>query len=118
LVGIVDARTHSLLEKTLELERLATQDNLTGLFNRRYADAWLAQQIELESRHPQQLTVALADIDYFKQINDQHSHATGDEVLRRVAAILQGRCRSTDMVARYGGEEFLFCFPATGLVEA
>ncbi len=118
LVGIVDERTRSLLEKTLELERLATQDNLTGLYNRRYADAWLAQQIELESRHPQQLTVALADIDFFKQINDQHSHATGDEVLRRVAAILQARCRGSDMVARYGGEEFLFCFPGTGLHEA
>lgn len=118
LVGIVDERTRSLLEKTLELERLATQDNLTGLYNRRYADAWLAQQIELESRHPQQLTVALADIDFFKQINDRHSHATGDAVLRRVAAILQGRCRAADMVARYGGEEFLFCFPSTGLREA
>ncbi len=118
LVGIVEERTRSLLEKTLELERLATQDNLTGLFNRRYADAWLAQQLQVEARHPQQLTVALADIDHFKQINDHHSHATGDEVLRRVAAILQGRCRAADLVARYGGEEFLFCFPGTGLREA
>lgn len=118
LVGIVDERTRRLLEKTLELERLATQDNLTGLYNRRYADAWLAQQLRLEARHPQQITVALADIDLFKQVNDHHSHATGDEVLRRVAAILQGRCRAADMVARYGGEEFLFCFPATALPEA
>ena len=118
LVGIVEERTRSLLEKTLELERLATQDNLTGLFNRRYADAWLAQQLQVEARHPQQLTVALADIDHFKQINDHHSHATGDEVLRRVAAILQRRCRAADLVARYGGEEFLFCFPGTGLREA
>src|SRR5690606_26213880 len=106
------------LAKTLELERLATQDNLTGLFNRRYADAWIKQQLELEGRHPQQLTVAMADIDYFKQINDHHSHAVGDAVLRRVAAILQQRCRASDMLARYGGEEFLFCFPATALAEA
>jgi diguanylate cyclase (GGDEF)-like protein len=118
LVGIVEERTRSLLEKTLELERLATQDNLTGLFNRRYADAWLAQQLQMEARHPQQLTVALADIDHFKDINDQYSHATGDEVLRRVSDILQKRCRSADLVARYGGEEFLFCFPGTGLQEA
>lgn len=118
LVGIVDERTRSLLEKTLELERLATQDNLTGLFNRRYADAWISQQLELEARHPQQLTVAMADIDYFKQINDHHSHATGDAVLRRVATLLQQRCRASDMLARYGGEEFLFCFPATPLNEA
>src|SRR5690606_14928697 len=87
-------------------------------FNRRYADAWLAQQLQVEARHPRQLTVALADIDHFKQINDHHSHATGDEVLRRVAAILHMRCRATDMVARWGGEEFLFCFPGTALREA
>lgn len=118
LVGIVEERTRSLLEKTLELERLATQDNLTGLFNRRYADAWLTQQLQIDARSPQPMTVALADIDFFKQINDHHSHATGDEVLRRVAAILQGRVRAADMVARYGGEEFLFCFPATALREA
>jgi diguanylate cyclase (GGDEF)-like protein len=118
LVGIVEERTRSLLEKTLELERLATQDNLTGLFNRRYADDWLSRQIAVHARHPQPFTVALADIDYFKQINDHHSHATGDEVLRRVATILQARCRSADLVARYGGEEFLFCFPGTSLPEA
>lgn len=118
LVGIIDERTRRLLEKTLELERLATQDNLTGLYNRRHADAWLTQQLRLGARHQQPLTVALADIDHFKQVNDHHSHATGDEVLRRVAAILRGRCRDTDMVARYGGEEFLFCFPGTRLDEA
>ncbi len=61
--------------------------------------------------------MALADIDFFKQINDQHSHATGDEVLRVVAALLQERCRGTDMLARYGGEEFLLCFPRTELRE-
>jgi diguanylate cyclase (GGDEF)-like protein len=118
LEGIVEERTQSLRQKSLELERQATRDNLTGLFNRRYADGWLAQQLDLAQRQPQQLVVALADIDHFKLINDQHSHATGDAVLRRVAAILQQNCRAGDMVARYGGEEFLFCFPRTGMTEA
>lgn len=118
LEGIVEERTQSLREKSLELEQQATRDNLTGLFNRRYADAWLAQQLELARPQPQQLVVALADIDHFKQVNDQHSHATGDEVLRRVAATLQQNCRAGDMVARYGGEEFLFCFPRTAPGEA
>jgi diguanylate cyclase (GGDEF)-like protein len=118
LEGIVDERTRSLREKSLELERQATHDNLTGLFNRRHADAWLAQQLALASREAQPLVVALADIDYFKQINDRHSHATGDEVLRRVATILQQRCRASDVLARYGGEEFLFAFPHTTLAEA
>jgi diguanylate cyclase (GGDEF)-like protein len=116
LERIVDERTQSLREKTAELERMAMHDNLTGLFNRRYADSWVSRHLELQ-RNPA-LTVALADIDFFKQINDRHSHATGDEVLRRVAGILQLRCRSTDIVARYGGEEFLLCFPRTELREA
>lgn len=118
LVGIVEERTRSLMEKSLELERLASHDNLTGLFNRRHADTWLEQRLELAARHPEPFAVALADIDYFKQINDRYSHATGDEVLRVVAALLQERCRSSDMLARYGGEEFLLCFPHTDLREA
>src|SRR5690606_17855929 len=101
-----------------ELETLATQDKLTGLFNRRYADQYLAQQLEHAERYQQNFTIALADIDFFKQINDRHSHATGDQVLRGVAAILRERCRRTDMIARYGGEEFLICFPHTTLLEA
>jgi diguanylate cyclase (GGDEF)-like protein len=118
LEAIVDERTKSLREKTLELEQQATRDNLTGLFNRRYADQHVAGQLDLARRHAQAFTVALADIDLFKQINDGHSHATGDAVLRRVAEVLRGRCRQTDMVARYGGEEFLICFPQTDLRSA
>ncbi len=118
LEHIVAQRTESLREKTRALELLATQDNLTGLFNRRYADEYLERQVEHVRRYGQPLSVALADVDSFKQINDMHSHATGDEVLRRVADILHARCRSTDMLARYGGEEFLICFPQTSLQQA
>jgi diguanylate cyclase (GGDEF)-like protein len=115
---IVAERTSKLEEQTRELERQATHDTLTGLHNRRYADEYLVRQIgsgEWTRRH---FTVALADIDLFKQINDLHSHATGDEVLRRVAAVLRERCRVTDVLARYGGEEFLICLPNTDLREA
>ncbi len=115
---IVAERTQSLREKTLELERQATRDNLTGLYNRRYADAYLAEHLETVKRQRHRFTVTLADIDLFKQINDRHSHAIGDAVLRRVASILSERCRKTDMVARYGGEEFLICFPHTDLYQA
>ena len=118
LEAIVAERTRSLEQKTRELELQATRDKLTGLFNRRYADAYLDQQLARSSRVPRQLSVALADIDLFKQINDSHSHATGDEVLRRVADILRARCRETDVIARYGGEEFLICFPDTTVAEA
>lgn len=115
LERIVDARTESLRRKARELELQATQDNLTGLFNRRYADDYLESR--LAEPRPQ-LAIALADIDLFKQINDLHSHGTGDEVLRRIAAILRECCRPIDTIARYGGEEFLICFPDTELRQA
>ncbi len=113
LEALVEERTMELQEKSLELERQATHDDLTRLFNRRYADDYLERQIESASRYDRDFTIALADIDHFKQINDRFSHAIGDKVLRRVAEILVNRCRKTDVVARYGGEEFLLCFPDT-----
>jgi diguanylate cyclase (GGDEF)-like protein len=115
---IVTERTQKLEEKTRELELQATRDNLTELFNRRYADEYLARELETCKRERRRFAVALADIDLFKRVNDLHSHATGDAVLRRVAAILRERCRTSDVLARYGGEEFLLCFANTELREA
>ncbi len=114
LERLVEERTRDLQAKTLELERQATRDTLTGLYNRRYADDFLARHLSGASR-PGRLVIAMADIDFFKRINDGHSHVIGDKVLRRVAEILRARCRKTDMIARYGGEEFLLCFPDTEL---
>ncbi len=113
LEALVEERTEELRVQAVEFERQATHDKLTGLPNRRYADDFLERQIELARRHDQKVTVALADIDHFKQINDRFSHAVGDEVLKRVADLLNDRCRKSDVVARYGGEEFLLCFPDT-----
>jgi diguanylate cyclase (GGDEF)-like protein len=113
LEALVEERTIELKEKSEELEQQATHDKLTQLFNRRYADDYLERQIESAKRYNRDFTIALADIDHFKQINDRFSHAVGDEVLGRVAEILVNRCRKTDVVARYGGEEFLLCFPDT-----
>ena len=115
LEAIVDERTEELRVKTQELEKQATHDTLTGLYNRRFADDYLAREIEQAGRSSRSFTLALADIDHFKQINDQYSHATGDLVLQRVADILASRCRQTDILARYGGEEFLLCFPDTSV---
>lgn len=110
---IVSERTKSLREKTRQLEQLATEDKLTGLYNRRFADEYLEQQLTRARRYTEAFSVALADVDLFKRINDEHSHAAGDAVLRRIAEILRERCRGTDMISRYGGEEFLICFPHT-----
>ena len=112
---IVTERTQELEQKTRELEVQATRDNLTGLFNRRYADDYLSREIDSCRRERRRFTLALGDVDLFKRINDLHSHATGDTVLRRVAVILRDRCRASDVLARYGGEEFLLCFPNTDL---
>lgn len=113
LEALVDARTEELRQKTLELENQATHDKLTGLFNRRYVDDFLQLEIEKAKRYDRPFTIALADIDHFKRVNDSHSHAIGDRVLCRISDILTNRCRKTDVVARYGGEEFLLCFPDT-----
>jgi diguanylate cyclase (GGDEF)-like protein len=118
LEALVAERTQKLEEKTRELEFQATRDNLTGLFNRRYVDEYLARELEICRRERRPLTVAFADIDLFKRVNDLHSHTTGDAVLRRVAETLKERCRTSDVLARYGGEEFLLCFPNTELRDA
>jgi len=113
LERLVGERTAALQEKTRQLERLATHDTLTGLYNRRHADGFLARELDRAVAHDHPFSVALADVDRFKQINDGHSHGVGDRVLERVAEILAGHVRDTDLVARYGGEEFLMCFVGT-----
>ena len=114
LERIVEARTEALREKSQELERLAICDTLTGLRNRRFAEEFLARELVEAQRYGRDLTVALADIDHFKQINDGHSHAIGDRVLQKVGQVFDDRIRGSDLIARYGGEEFLFCFTGTG----
>jgi diguanylate cyclase (GGDEF)-like protein len=113
LEALVEERTEELRIKSEELERQATHDKLTGLVNRRFVDDFLQREVENSKRHDRPLTIALADLDHFKRVNDSHSHAIGDKVLRRISDILVNRCRKTDVVARYGGEEFLLCFPDT-----
>ncbi len=92
-------------------ERLSKEDGLTGLNNRRELDRILAHEYERAVRNGRPLSVALADLDFFKKVNDLHSHAVGDDVLRVVANILMEGCRGIDMVGRYGGEEFVLVLP-------
>jgi diguanylate cyclase (GGDEF)-like protein len=101
-----------------QLRELATRDALTGLFNRRYFDEHADNMFNLALRHGQHFAVMIGDIDYFKRINDNHSHAMGDAVLRQVAELLQASVRHTDLLARYGGEEFVIAFPQTSAVQA
>ena len=104
--------------KSRELERLSLEDPLTALSNRRDFDRRLLEWIHHCERGGEALTVAMFDIDHFKDVNDRFGHAVGDEVLKDTAALLRGECRSIDVVARYGGEEFALVLPNAGLDEA
>jgi diguanylate cyclase (GGDEF)-like protein len=101
-----------------QLEQLSHEDALTGLYNRRYLEQRLTEEFARAQRYKHPLTVALADIDNFKQINDRLSHAVGDLTLKQVAQILRQTLRQTDIIARYGGEEFAMVFVETDLESA
>ncbi len=85
----------------------ATKDSLTGVHNRNAMDSTLAREVDLAHRHSNPLALLIADIDYFKRVNDTYGHSTGDEVIRSVAAAITASVRSSDIVFRYGGEEFM-----------
>ncbi|HEX5617978.1 MAG TPA: PAS domain S-box protein [Solirubrobacteraceae bacterium] len=97
----------------LELRRLATRDDLTGLYNRRFFERELAQQLGLLGRQGGPAAVLFLDLDEFKTVNDTYGHQAGDELLKHVAAVLRGRLRDTDVIARLGGDEFAVLLPLT-----
>ena len=95
------------------LADIAFRDELTGLFNRRYFDQKLQEEIDRSARYGRPLSLVIGDIDRFKTYNDDFGHQKGDQVLRAVADLLRGGCRSSDIAARYGGEEVTVILPET-----
>jgi two-component system, cell cycle response regulator len=95
------------------LEEQATTDGLTGLVNHRTFQERFSTMLGRADRHKSPVSLILTDIDHFKKVNDSYGHPVGDEVLRRVAAILGASARKIDIVARYGGEEFAIVLEAT-----
>jgi two-component system, cell cycle response regulator len=96
-----------LVEARENMRYRATHDLLTSLWNRGVILELISREITRSSRESSCTVVMMCDIDHFKQVNDQHGHAAGDDVLKEVARRLQNSVRSYDMVGRYGGEEFL-----------
>lgn len=90
-----------------KLERMATKDQLTGLFNRRYLELSLPQIVSGIKRRKTRLGILMCDMDYFKQINDTYGHDAGDIVLTELSSIFVNCVRTSDLVIRFGGEEFL-----------
>ncbi len=102
------ASAHDELEiKSKQLEKIAITDALTGLYNRRYIEERLEEEIRRQRRYNHNLSVLLIDIDHFKLVNDVHGHQAGDKVLQKIAHILLTETRESDIVGRWGGEEFL-----------
>ncbi|MGM0477554.1 MAG: diguanylate cyclase [Pseudomonadota bacterium] len=105
-------------EKAHELEKQASHDHLTGLYNRLKFEEFLEQEMERVSRYRQPFSLIIGDLDHFKRVNDTHGHTVGDDVLVELSRRLAGRVRKLDRVARWGGEEFVVLLPETGLEAA
>jgi diguanylate cyclase (GGDEF)-like protein len=109
VVALENARLHRIVE------RQALVDSLTGLANRRSFEATLRAELARAARFGDSVSVVFADLDDFKQVNDRHGHAAGDEVLKAFAAALQRTVRESDVAGRWGGEEFALVLPGTDI---
>ncbi|MEN8170241.1 MAG: GGDEF domain-containing protein [Pseudomonadota bacterium] len=101
---------HMVVERTDELRRISQTDKLTGLANRCHLEEQLDIEFKRAGRYKTPLTLAVLDLDFFKQVNDVHGHLAGDAVLREIGSRIRAELRETDFVGRYGGEEFVVIF--------
>jgi len=100
------------------VKQLAYLDGLTGIFNRRFFELRIAEEIERAQRFGTGMAVVMVDIDQFKRLNDEFGHLLGDEVLRQVSSIFHQQLRKIDVLCRYGGEEFAILLSQTNAVHA
>jgi diguanylate cyclase (GGDEF)-like protein len=116
--------TFIALQTTLDVMRISDlehetfTDPLTGIYNRRFMEQRLDEEISKARRYGFQLSVLLFDLDYFKRVNDEHGHQAGDQVLIEISTLINEQLRDSDILSRYGGEEFLIITPNTNPAEA
>jgi two-component system, cell cycle response regulator len=113
--GALALRNSLLLD---QIRRLAATDALTGLANRRTLEETLERELSRATRHGDEVTLVMIDLDHFKGLNDSHGHQVGDDVLRHIGRQLTEQCRDFDTPARYGGEEFAVILPRCPQEEA
>jgi diguanylate cyclase (GGDEF)-like protein len=101
-----------------QAQQLAYLDGLTGIFNRRFFEMRIVEELERARRYESTMSVIMVDIDKFKKLNDEFGHMLGDEVLRQVSKLFQQQLRKSDVVCRYGGEEFAMLLPQTSCSDA
>jgi two-component system cell cycle response regulator len=111
-------KNRQLEEVLLKVETLAITDPLTELFNRRHFSAAIEKEFNRTVRFQSPTSCLMIDIDYFKKINTEYGHATGDMVLKELAKLIKSCARETDTVARLGGDEFIVLLPETKKEEA
>ncbi|TVZ37954.1 diguanylate cyclase (GGDEF)-like protein [Alteromonadaceae bacterium 2753L.S.0a.02] len=111
---LVNAR-RALVRANEELERLATQDTLTDVYNRRHFFTLAEAEFSKARRHGRELSVLMLDVDLFKAINDTYGHAAGDQALRTLTECCRQVVRDSDVLGRLGGEEFALCCPDADL---
>jgi len=111
-IAIQNARLHQ------QMKKLAITDELTGLYNFRYLQERLEEEVKRAQRYERSLSLIMADIDYFKDFNDNYGHPEGNKVLKVLANILKANVREIDIVGRYGGEEFIIILPEAVKEEA
>ncbi|MFA7337827.1 MAG: diguanylate cyclase [Candidatus Obscuribacterales bacterium] len=103
--GVTNARLYA------RVQRQATTDGLTTLYNHRTGQEKLTEQLRMAERYQRHLAVLMVDVDHFKSINDNYGHPVGDTVLKAVARLIKNNCRDVDTPIRYGGEEFMIVLP-------
>ncbi|HEU4620752.1 MAG TPA: diguanylate cyclase [Burkholderiaceae bacterium] len=109
----LEASRERIEAQNAKLMELASRDALTGCLNRRALHDAGDSLVALAQRSGREVSCVMFDIDHFKQVNDRHGHAVGDEVIRRVARLASARTRKSDLLCRYGGEEFCLVLPDT-----
>lgn len=118
LVEQLSAINYELKRSNEILQQLATRDGLTGLYNHRFFQESFSMEMSHSKRNSTPFSLLFMDVDFFKKFNDTNGHPMGDNLLKGLSKIIQGRVRGYDIVSRYGGEEFVVIMPGTPKQEA